>query len=404
LRGALAVYVPLLLNRRFYSMKARIRKTSYLHHAPYLFPIPAFFAIALAITANVTLAQVPVQIVGQNAAVACPALTTDLRLGVRNPQVAQLQAYLIGQGLLEMGLATGYFGPATRTAVQRFQAIQNIASAGDEASTGFGYVGARTRKVIGLRCGGSPAAFTPPASVAATSVASSSCPVLKTPSCASGTLAYMGKDKAGCSLGYQCAPFKFPATTTPVIFLPSESSVAPSEYLATSTIIFTRFPNGSTTDRGQFVLGERSSAYLELDPQRLCVRVLSKIEGTKEACAPVSLDVVYRIEFSVLADKVKLFLNDVNVASLLVHPNAPKTAFRAGSRAPDPDGHSGPLIGSLQSVSIVETSSAKPAVSPVPGSVRCPALTQLPSCFGTVVSIGTDGNGCNLGYYCKPPK
>ena len=67
--------------------------------------------------------------------------TRDLFLGSRGSDVTQLQNFLIQQGYLESGFATGYFGQLTQSALIKFQQAKNIIPA-------LGYFGPRTRVVI----------------------------------------------------------------------------------------------------------------------------------------------------------------------------------------------------------------------------------------------------------------
>ena len=57
----------------------------------------------------------------------------------------ELQQYLAtNASIYPAGLVTGYFGPLTRAAVERFQSAQGIVSSGTPATTGFGRVGPTT--------------------------------------------------------------------------------------------------------------------------------------------------------------------------------------------------------------------------------------------------------------------
>ena len=73
--------------------------------------------------------------------------TYGLALGDSGEAVRQLQIFLKAQGssIYPEGLITGYFGPLTQKAVQRFQEKYGIAKAGDP---GYGYVGPKTRAKI----------------------------------------------------------------------------------------------------------------------------------------------------------------------------------------------------------------------------------------------------------------
>ncbi len=68
--------------------------------------------------------------------------TRDLFLGSRGSDVTALQTFLIQQGYLESGYATGYFGTLTQSALIKFQQANNITPA-------VGYFGAKTRGVVG---------------------------------------------------------------------------------------------------------------------------------------------------------------------------------------------------------------------------------------------------------------
>jgi hypothetical protein len=79
---------------------------------------------------------------------AVPHFTTDLSPGSRGAVVTDLQNFLIEQGLLASGNATGYFGPLTTKALQSFQAAQGIVTSGSPTTTGFGNFGPQTRNTI----------------------------------------------------------------------------------------------------------------------------------------------------------------------------------------------------------------------------------------------------------------
>ncbi len=83
------------------------------------------------------------------------AISSSLDLGARGPQVTELQTYLAtNASIYPEGLVTGYFGPLTQAAVQRFQAAQNIVSSGSPSTTGYGRVGPMTIARLAVLMGG----------------------------------------------------------------------------------------------------------------------------------------------------------------------------------------------------------------------------------------------------------
>lgn len=86
------------------------------------------------------------------------AISTSLDFGDTGSEVTELQTYLAtNSSIYPSGLVTGYFGPLTQAAVQRFQTAQGIVSSGNPESTGYGRVGPLTRaRINALLGGGSP--------------------------------------------------------------------------------------------------------------------------------------------------------------------------------------------------------------------------------------------------------
>ena len=72
-------------------------------------------------------------------------LTRTLYRGIRGTDVTSLQTFLIQKGHLAPTNATGFYGPITMQAVQKYQCAQSIVCSGNEATTGYGVVGAKTR-------------------------------------------------------------------------------------------------------------------------------------------------------------------------------------------------------------------------------------------------------------------
>jgi peptidoglycan hydrolase-like protein with peptidoglycan-binding domain len=73
------------------------------------------------------------------------SLTAQMNPGARGANVTNLQAFLASNpSFYPEGLVTGYYGPLTQAAVQRFQAYYGIVSSGSPSSTGYGRVGPST--------------------------------------------------------------------------------------------------------------------------------------------------------------------------------------------------------------------------------------------------------------------
>ncbi len=79
----------------------------------------------------------------------CALLNRNLSFGAYGEDVQSLQEYLREQGYFS-GEATGYFGPVTRGALQRWQEYNKIANQG----AGWGMFGPISRERIKLWCGG----------------------------------------------------------------------------------------------------------------------------------------------------------------------------------------------------------------------------------------------------------
>ncbi len=104
------------------------------------------------VTGAVTPSPTPAQVIAPSV-----VITRSLVLGAEGDDVTSLQEYLARDPeLYPEGLVTGFFGPATRRAIQRFQEKYGIASAGD---SGYGLVGPKTRaKLEEVTAGGAPSA------------------------------------------------------------------------------------------------------------------------------------------------------------------------------------------------------------------------------------------------------
>lgn len=80
--------------------------------------------------------------------------TETLQVGSTGEDVTLLQEFLAQDpDVYPEGLVTGYFGPLTEAAVQRFQEKNNIVSSGNPESTGYGLVGPLTRETLNTSLG-----------------------------------------------------------------------------------------------------------------------------------------------------------------------------------------------------------------------------------------------------------
>lgn len=74
-----------------------------------------------------------------------PEFSRPLSLGSRGDNVRDLQAFLAkDKEIYPEGLITGYFGPLTQRAIQRFQEKHNIVTAGTPSASGYGQFGPKT--------------------------------------------------------------------------------------------------------------------------------------------------------------------------------------------------------------------------------------------------------------------
>jgi peptidoglycan hydrolase-like protein with peptidoglycan-binding domain len=72
-------------------------------------------------------------------------LTRPLKRGLKGDAVTALQELLKKDpAIYPEGMVTGFYGPLTIAAVQRFQTKYNIVTSGDPESTGYGRVGPKT--------------------------------------------------------------------------------------------------------------------------------------------------------------------------------------------------------------------------------------------------------------------
>lgn len=83
----------------------------------------------------------------------CPNIGRALKPGMSGADVTRLQQFLASDpSVYPTGQVTGYYGPLTQAAVQRWQIKYNIVASGSVETTGFGMVGPRTAAAMALQC------------------------------------------------------------------------------------------------------------------------------------------------------------------------------------------------------------------------------------------------------------
>ncbi|MDO8576589.1 MAG: peptidoglycan-binding protein [bacterium] len=93
---------------------------------------------------------------------ACPNLTRSLSRGISGNDVLRLQTFLArDSSIYPEAVLSGYFGPLTERAVQRWQVRYGVISSG----SGYGIAGPRTAAAIALQCAGGYGGILPPATV-----------------------------------------------------------------------------------------------------------------------------------------------------------------------------------------------------------------------------------------------
>lgn len=136
------------------------------------------------------------------------AISSSLDIGSRGADVTALQTYLAqSPSLYPSGLITGYYGPLTEAAVERFQTAQGIVSSGSAATTGYGRVGPITMaRLNSLMSGGGGVSTDASPSLSATSVNRSS---------NSATLSWTTNVPTQGQVYYNNAPLVFNEATGP---------------------------------------------------------------------------------------------------------------------------------------------------------------------------------------------
>lgn len=106
------------------------------------------FKRAILSTCGLALLALPLVSFAQSAS--CPVLTRMLTVGSTGDDVRALQRFLINEGELISGAASGTFGLSTEQAVKGWQWSKRIVTSKDDL--GFGIVGPKTRAAISAVC------------------------------------------------------------------------------------------------------------------------------------------------------------------------------------------------------------------------------------------------------------
>ncbi|MFA7216954.1 MAG: peptidoglycan-binding protein, partial [Candidatus Paceibacterota bacterium] len=75
-------------------------------------------------------------------------ITSVVGIGFSGENVTNLQKFLAEKGYTSSNYITGYFGPLTQSALQKFQSDEGIVSSGTPETTGYGNAGPSTRARI----------------------------------------------------------------------------------------------------------------------------------------------------------------------------------------------------------------------------------------------------------------
>lgn len=84
----------------------------------------------------------------------CPLIARSLLSGAHGDDVKELQEFLADEGYFDRKHISAYFGPLTKSALEKWQAAEGVITSGSASSTGWGVVGPRTKEFILKRCGG----------------------------------------------------------------------------------------------------------------------------------------------------------------------------------------------------------------------------------------------------------
>lgn len=297
------------------------------------------------------------------AAISCPDISRPLFRGLRGEDVSGLQRFLVEQKVLGAEDATGFYGPITEQAVQRWQQSQGVVTSGDAGTTGFGVVGAKTRELIRRACGNSSQVIPnvlPPSATRASTTPPKACPMYMPPLCTTGTLVSKGTDSNGCDLGAECRPASCPA-------------------------VF--FPKPQCPD-GQSAIQNFSSSGCNLGYE-------CKIAACPAVFFPKPECPAGESAFPKFSSGGCHMGYECRKGIIIDPPPPPKDVCRAIVPPACP-------TGTLVSKGTDGNGCSLGYECKITQPPSCP-LYMPPQCLnGKLVSLGTDANGCNLGAKCEP--
>ncbi len=338
-----------------------------------------------------TAAPIPAMVPGS-----CPLIARTLTVGVQGDDVSSLQAYLIAHGMLTAGSATGYFGPLTQAAVRQWQSENGVVSSGDAATTGWGVVGAKTRAALTSICGGAPVPSSDTLSIHSAGLTSTATLTINAKgSCGAHTYTLNWGD------GSQTESYSVPA-----------SSCAPSRPVYTHAY----------TQAGSYTVTLSSGGRTA----QLPITVATGAPVTTTADCPVpyifattlpSATVGATWSVPVLTNTIPTTVTMIGAPTgiAIAHTEQADTNTLATSSVWSLDGVPAAAgtytmsitaqnrCGSNQKTVLLTVNSAAsvtPTPKPNPTPLSCPVYMPALCTSGTLVSQGTDANGCQLPAKC----
>jgi len=333
----------------------------------------------------------------QAASRACSAPSRTLGFGARGSDVAALQRFLVSQGFFDADSATGYFGPATEAAVQKWQTKNGIVSSGDARSTGWGVIGARTRAAMRNQCSdGISGTF----SVSATRLSVSVDATVNTKhtcNAAAYTLDFgdgspvenISVPAGACNELKQTFAHTYAKVGGYVITLGSGSSSASLHVAVTApppASTSTSTADSSSCATPEFALGNAPGGVIGVP------WTLPLLSAPVGADAPTLSAINLPLGIA-LQDQIS-----ATTTSGLRYHNWTLTGTPLGA------GTYYTVITAKNECGSTALSTSLNVISAVPSSSQCVPKPAPPCGQGTLSWLGNDGNGCSMGYQCLAKK